>query len=103
MGKKCSAQAYGGLDATSEWHLQGLGYHRELSWQNRGPVYKSSIRVSSTKRLHSAAENLCPLRVGTPEACSEVAMGTGQKMSSSEEVPSPLMAEDLGARPAKAA
>lgn len=41
----------------------------------------------------------------TPEACSEVAKGTGagEKMSSSEEVPSPLMAEDLGAHSAKAA
>ena len=45
------------------------------------------------------------LRVRTPEACSEVAKGTGagEKMSSSEEVPSALMAEDLGARSAKAA
>lgn len=45
------------------------------------------------------------LRVRTPEACSEVAKGTGagETMSSSEEVPSPLMAEDLGACSAKAA
>ena len=59
VGKKPSAQAQDGLDATAEWHLHGLGYHRELSWKNRGPVYKSSTTVSSTSCLHSTAENPC--------------------------------------------
>ena len=63
------------------------------------PQFPAPDASTQQQRTHAS------LRVRTPEACSEVAKGTGagEKMSSSEEVPSPLIAEDLGAHSAKAA